>query len=922
MSPNIFTTLKIKLIRSNCLSYLFAMTLLCCLFCTNIIGQNKKTAEQLYEDFGYKMAIQQYEKINDLSQEEMEKIANSYRLNGDYGNAQVWYAVVTRNSSNPIHFLHFAQALQANGNLEDARNYYLKYHELRGGRSNDNRGKLLANAIDRISEFRHVGIEVVNEKIINSNSLDFSPSFTSNGIVFVSSRGEGGNADNKDIWMDKFFMDLYFAEKKEDGSLSKPSLFSNELLTKFHEGPVVFSRDDQKIYFTRNQYNRGKRKNNSKGVMKQDIFSASKTGDGWSDARELSFNTIEYEEVHPAIFVSGVQMIFSSDRPGGYGKMDLYIVNFENGRWGAPINLGPNVNTAGNELFPFVHEDETIYFSSDGWGGLGGLDIYSVFILDDSVKNKAYNLGTPLNSEKDDFGFIINTSKTEGYFSSSRANGLGLDDIYSFKIANPQVLKPDFLHTVCVYDEETNKRLTNVKVTVSPINDINVDPPINDNFLMRLVETEQEGEYILKLKQDAPSFSDKFRPTYRTDESGEFVVGLDANNAYEFKIEKEGYFAYTGRKEINSDKPTEFCFPLRKKNCLVLKGTVFNASYDGKTLPKVDVTLMNYCSGETQTVQSDEEGNFYFDCIECGCDFKLLGEKANFTSGTDQVSSLNRDCSKGGQINSKIYLKPSLSLDSPLAKGDIIELQNIFYDFDEYYIRDDAVPDMDKVVAIMYQYPNLILELGSHTDSRGTIKYNEVLSQNRANAAVEYIIRRGIEKRRIIAMGYGESKLRNNCSDNVYCTEEEHQFNRRTEIKVLHNPDKNLDVQYIDNKPSYIDEAPFSAQRMSNSKALSQNYNFKRLSYKQPEFNSRPSSSVFKVQFVVRSFPNIPYPELEDIAPITVEKIPGKNIYRYFLGNTSNLQSARRILSNVRKKGNRRAFIVEYKNSDRVRIYK
>ncbi len=789
------------------------------LFCLALplaaICQNAKTANKLYDQMGYKLAIPEYEKMEELSLEELARVANSYRLNGDSEHAMIWYSQVVQLSEEPEYFLYYAQALQSNGYLKEAKDNYLMYHQLMGGETNDQRGMLLANAIDRISEFEHKGVEVKNEDILNSSRLDFSPAYTKNGIVFVSSRGNGNkHSIFKDKWIDDNFMDLFFAEKKENGELGEPTPFSHELLTKFHEGPVVFSKNDNRIYFTRNQFNKGKRKNSSDGVMKQNIYVSHKEGNDWTEVVELPFNTDEFEEVHPAISPDGHTMFFASDRAGGFGQMDLYMVTRRGVEWGTPVNLGPEVNTPGNELFPFVHDDGTLYFASNGWGGLGGLDIFSTYMVNDSVWLEAHNIGAPFNSPKDDFGLIMNTSNTEGYFTSSRDDGQGMDDIYSFKIGRPIALKTKVLSKICVYHEKTDERLKGAKVKVSEIRDNGEEVVLNDDLIMRLVETENQNEYILKLKQDINEYGERVTPTYRTDENGEISVELKPERKYRFTAEKEGFVLAERTVETGDSELFDFCIPMGVSNCLVLNGQTRNGKFTDKMVAGASVTMISLCTGEEVVVRSNKYGEFQYPCLECGCEYILKGEKTNFKSGVADVSTVDEDCSNGGVIGTEILLTPAdrdelVFAGQKISVGESVELKNIFYDFDKYYIRTDARPDLNNVVNLMKEYPNLIIELGSHTDARGSKEYNENLSQNRANAAVEYIVQRGIDNRRIVARGYGESQPRNQCHDGAECTEADHQYNRRTEIKILSNNGDDLKVKYIDNLPTYIDEAGY-----------------------------------------------------------------------------------------------------------------
>ena len=180
-------------------------------------------------------------------------------------------------------------------------------------------------------------------------------------------------------------MGLFYAKRNDNDDLHKAEEFSLDLNTKFHEGPVCFSKNGERIYFTRNHFNKNKRVDNKDGIMRLQIYTASKEGNDWGEPYELPFNTKEFEEAHPAISPDGKFLYFASDRTGGKGGMDLYVSEFKDGKWGDPKNLGDQINTPGNEVFPFVHDDGTMYFASNGWGGLGGLDIFSTTVDDEGT---------------------------------------------------------------------------------------------------------------------------------------------------------------------------------------------------------------------------------------------------------------------------------------------------------------------------------------------------------------------------------------------------------------------------------------------------------------------------------------------------------------------------------------------------------
>lgn len=812
------------------------------LFGTMALAQQKK-AEKTYKELGYKASIPLFENKDKLSTKDLIKIATAYRLNHDVQNAELWYSQVVEESKEAIHLLHYAQALHSNEKYELAKEFYRQYQIAMGGNGPDQRGTQLAEAIENIEDFRHTPIQIKNETNINTQKLEFSPSYFGEGIVFVSTldprqRRKNGQLkkvkeenEELDLWINDNFMTLYFATKNEDKELTEVEVFSGNLSTKYHEGPVTFDQAGERIFFSRNQYLKGKKRTDRKGIMKMNIYSAIKSGDDWVNEKEIPWNTQEYEEVHPTLTADGSRLYFASNRPGGFGGMDLYYSDFQSGEWSEPINLGDTINTAGNEIFPFIHQDGTLYFASDGWGGFGGLDIFSTEKEGINDWQTPVNIGTPFNSPRDDFGFILNITGTEGYLSSAREGGKGKDDIYSFNMKDKSQLgNQQIPATICVYDELTDSRLEGVEIFVKKQNRTGIDH-LEEDYTMRLVETEIDNEYLLKLTKDLARVGDDEWQKI-SNAKGEIMVNLDPNTDYLFIAKKNGYqiaqYPIT-TKSKKIQRQIDFCMPLNKIKCMILKGKAINGKYES-VIPNAQITLVNLCTGEEETTISDAKGNYSFPCLPCRCEFLLIGEKNYFKTANAETNTLKDGCELGGIITQNLLFtlgedEPGIVSEQPatnnqqpvnpidLTVGNTIELKNIYYDFDKYYIRAGSAESLDWVVRLMQKYPSLVLELTSHTDARGTTNYNNWLSRKRAKSAVKYITARGISPFRLQAKGYGETQLRNHCEDGEYCTEEEHQYNRRTEIRVLAFDRKDVKVYYLDNEPEKIDYAPLNRQR-------------------------------------------------------------------------------------------------------------
>ncbi|AHM58855.1 ompa/motb domain protein [Flammeovirgaceae bacterium 311] len=357
----------------------------------------------------------------------MLKIAESYSRMNEQDQAVVWYEKVLDTASpvEPIHKLKYAQALTSAGNYTKAKIWYESYLK---DMPEDRRAKLQVEAIAQIKNLLSDSALYQIKKLKNNSAQsDFGPAFYDDGLVFVSGREQKKPLKWVNTADHTAFFDLYFSKINADGELSEARKLQQELNSRYHEGPVTFFDNGNRILFSQNAF----RNSGSKGATKKlALFEAekSKDGNGWENIKPLPFNSDSYTVAHPTISRDGEALYFASDMPGGYGQSDLYVSRRVNGSWSKPENLGPAINTEGNEMFPFLHHN-TLFFASNGLGGLGGLDIFKLEI--DKAADAPQNLGVPVNSSKDDFGLILNDKNT-GYFSTNRLKE-NKDDLYWVK---------------------------------------------------------------------------------------------------------------------------------------------------------------------------------------------------------------------------------------------------------------------------------------------------------------------------------------------------------------------------------------------------------------------------------------------------------------------------------------------------------
>ena len=644
-------------------------------------------------------------------------------------------------------------------------------------------------------------ISIVNEVNINSEKLEYSPAFYEDGLVFITTKAPEAQFNIKDTRIGKNIMAIYLSRRNVDGVLDDPKVFAKELTTKFHEGPLVFDRLGEIIYFTRNNVQNGKIKKASDGEVKLQIFSAENDGGKWRNDVELNFNDDDSNYAHPSISVDGRRMYFSSDRPGGLGGTDIYYVDKQGEGWGDPVNLGPTVNTEGNELFPHIHADGMLYFASNAHNTIGGLDMFSSQYINGEWTPVA-SLGEPLNSAHDDFGLIVDRDKKNGYFSSDRPGGAGGDDIYSFHCSSPNGLDEgmecDKDIEFIVMDSDTELPLSNVQVNPINLTKLNMDRMIRDangNLIMLENIDETDKATILNLEPDQ-----EVLPKI-TNEAGSAPMELNCLDNYIMKFFKAGYIPKEVALGTEQESGQVFVFMDKAVETANINGRVL---VEGTDIPIGGATVrMIAADGSVYEATTDENGYYAFSVpkdqtydVEIYKDGKLISEQT--------LSTFNME-STDATVN--MFVDPNaagIRVTPVLEEGTVIELSNIYYNFNDAGIRPDARKDLDVLVDLMNRYPEMEIELLSHTDSRGSTRYNKRLSQRRAERVVQYLVSRGVQKIRMVPIGYGEDKLRNHCSDGVSCSEEEHQYNRRTEFRVI-SVDPGISVKYVDRGPETID---------------------------------------------------------------------------------------------------------------------
>ncbi|RTE51703.1 flagellar motor protein MotB [Arenibacter aquaticus] len=417
---------------------LFLLTVLLSVSGNLLFAQDRliNKADEKYRDYSFSPAIDIYKRVLDkgyTSADLLMKLGNSYYFNADYKEASKIYKRLLDEYDEgigPEYYFRYAQTLRSLGQYDLSKEAMTQFSQMT---SADVRANLYAMERDYLAEIaNNSGRYKVGTFEYNSRYSDFAPTFYKQGLIFSSDRDTGNLARYRHTWNSKDFLDLYKVNV-DSSSLNKVVKFGGDINTRLHESTTVFTKDGNTVYFTRNNLFDGKTVKDKKGVVRLKIFKAVKENGVWSQIEELPFNSESYSIAHPALSPDEKLLYFASDMPGSLGQSDIFKVAINSdGTYGTPVNLGNNINTEARETFPFVSSENILYFSSDGHPGLGGLDVFATKISQNQYIGSVLNVGEPVNSNLDDFTFIINEETRNGYFASNRNDGLGDDDIYSF----------------------------------------------------------------------------------------------------------------------------------------------------------------------------------------------------------------------------------------------------------------------------------------------------------------------------------------------------------------------------------------------------------------------------------------------------------------------------------------------------------
>jgi hypothetical protein len=719
----------------NNIAQLAAFTLVFSLMFHTAFSQKAQLKEcnELYNHLAYNEAIVKYEELLKKHPEVTEakiKLADCYRMTGRSEKAEFWYYQVVKSPEvKPIHKFYYGQSLMNNGKYSIAESWIREYHQ---SNPDDKRAALALKSIENLPVyFKDTASYFVYKLLINSPNADFCPVKYNTGLVFASARETKKMIERTHSWTGQPFLNLYYTHGKGNTFLEAEP-FDKNIQIKYNDGPVCFNKKGDEIYITRNNLDHGKTYESEDQVVKLRIIHARNENGTWKETPKFKYNNENFNCAHPCLSPDGTRLFFASDMPGGYGGMDIYVCDKDTTGWSKPKNMGEKINTAGNELFPYLHEDGTFLYSSNGRDGLGGLDVYWCK-MQNFETGEIKNMGAPVNSSYDDFGITFDNTTHYGYLSTNRESKNTDDDIYSFR----RMLKL--------------KGIVVEKATQVPIADAKV------------VLKNKKGGNDLEVKSDT---------------AGKFEFPIDYNQEYTVEAGKADWSRDIAELNTINYFPTEDLYRKLEleKNARVFQLIVKVIDKDTKK----PITKANIGIDQTETTlgYTDKTGK-YMEPLKPDLQVTLIVTANGYHPKVVSLSNIGRKVEKDFEVT--VELKKGEDI-GPYARWYKI----IYYDFDKSNIRASEAKTMMEVLQFVQAHPEVRLLMNSYCDARGTNAYNQKLSQRRAESATKWLTNNGMDRGVVEKMEWaGETMLMNKCADGSQCSEEDHALNRRTEIRVI-----------------------------------------------------------------------------------------------------------------------------------------
>lgn len=669
----------------------------------------------------------------------------------------------------------------------------------------------------------------------NTDESEYGPVFFQNGLVYCGVNVNSEVLTYVEEGTGKQLTDLFFVEIDSNSSVGRSSLFSKNLKTSFHDGPITFSADQRTAYFTRSWDVKRRLKNTLATKNRLGVFWSNFNGKEWSEPAPCPFNSEEYNVGQPALSADGNRIYVVSNKPGGFGGIDIYYSEYKEGGWGDLVNLGEAVNTVSNEMFPSVDVNDKLYFSSNRPGGAGGLDIYRADQFNQNWNVKRLR-DTTLNSSADDFSIIWDKSGKSGYFSSNRN---GSDDIYKITVVYPEFKDCEEIQEQYVCYEFYEEATRNVD-SVAMVYEWNFGDGTKEQALEAYHCFENPGLYIVELNIMDPMISKDFitESTYEVEildinqpsiicpdsvfQHEEFTVEVEQGEFRDYTIQSS-YIDFGDDMTVKSKQEKHRYTTLGIKRLQVLIAgenaageIITNCFYkDIKVIEKAFESQTLSTQGESiiEELTKDTSEYGYYEIELLTSPTSLMGDQTVFKEYADGVREEYNEERQEYVYSTEKALKPfelidkfreahlkgfseaqvvyhGVEDDSELLgikvfntesqESTMFLLKDILFAFDSDALTADSKKELDRLINFLKTNNNIKIEIEAHTDNIGSNIYNQRLSERRAKSVVNYLVRKRVKKQLLNAKGFGESKP---IASNK--TRKGRSKNRRATLKVL-----------------------------------------------------------------------------------------------------------------------------------------
>lgn len=560
-------------------------------------AQNLQKANKEFELFAFNLAIKSYRSVLETEPTNVEALSNlascHYHLN-QIEEAVQWYKkAVLLDGVKPETIFKLGLALMNQGNYEEAKKWFLVYAE----KVPDQGTHYAENCDFALSMLGVPALFRVKTEYLNETAADFGAAFYSDQIVYASARTDIKRNDDKESsnWTGDAKNQMYITSTDENGYLRQPVFLRNDYKNEYNEGPVSYSGDGKWVAYTKNNFVNGTRQLPSSGMELSIYIAEVIAGGDWHDAKPFPFNGSGYSSGYTYLNVDGTKLYFSSNRSDSYGGYDLYVSVKTGNTWSEPKNLGPTINSQGNEITPFM-EDGILYFASDWHPGLGGFDIFKA-TQNNGVWGQVNHLGNAVNSSYDDYGLVYNNRRNLGYFTSNRPGGKGNEDIYQFSQLADRVV-------ITVRNAADNQPIPNASIDFSAC-----------------------GE-----------------PVFTTDEKGQYSFQALPGLNCETVVSKAGFNSFTFTLTSDGRKKSQDIEVVLTREADKYFGKVVNAK-DNRSVGEVHIRVINQQTGERFETMTDEHGNYELALLPNRTYF-IRFSKVGFTDTQNMVSTANNGADK------------------------------------------------------------------------------------------------------------------------------------------------------------------------------------------------------------------------------------------------------------------------------------